>query len=218
LKKLLRQKGVFPYDYYKNKKVLFGGLPRYEEFYNKLTNTNITVEEYSRAKKVYKLGKCKNFNDYLQLYLICDVMLLADVFENFRKTCYNYYGLDPLYSLTAPGLSWQSMLLGRFRKNKLENYEYFYKENHKTKLTSFCEGQEDMLEIINNNKRGGPSIIVKRHAKANNEYVKDYNPNLPKSYIQYWDCNNLYGKSMASYLPSGNYKWVDKTLDDIINT
>ena len=45
------------------------------------------------------------------MYLKCDVLLLADVFENFRKTCQTYYGLDPANYISAPSLVWDAMLL-----------------------------------------------------------------------------------------------------------
>ncbi|GFT58745.1 hypothetical protein NPIL_38741 [Nephila pilipes] len=37
-------------------------------------------------------------------------MLLADVFENFRALCQNYYKIDPCHAYTAPGLAWQACL------------------------------------------------------------------------------------------------------------
>ena len=39
-----------------------------------------------------------------------DVLLLADVLESFRKTCLQYYKLDPCHYFTSLGLSWDAML------------------------------------------------------------------------------------------------------------
>ena len=54
-------------------------------------------------------------------YLKCDVLLLADVFENFIKTCIQYYKLDPSNYLSAPGLAWDAMLLQTKVKLELIN-------------------------------------------------------------------------------------------------
>ena len=48
--------------------------------------------------------------EYHDLYLGSDVLLLTDVFENFRKTCLQYHKLDPCHYFTSPGLSWDAML------------------------------------------------------------------------------------------------------------
>ena len=60
---------------------------------------------------MYNKLNCKTFKDYHMTYLKTDVLLLADVFENFRKTCYTYYGLDPANYISAPGLAWDAMLM-----------------------------------------------------------------------------------------------------------
>ena len=49
----------------------------------------------------------KNYRDF---YLKCDALLLADVFEKFRKNTLKNYGLCPSHYLSAPGLSWNSIL------------------------------------------------------------------------------------------------------------
>jgi hypothetical protein len=78
LKDLLRQKGIFPYDWYDStNKLNFNGLPSIENFYNELNECNIDDEDYKRALKVYELSKCQNFGNYLSLYLKCDVLLLG---------------------------------------------------------------------------------------------------------------------------------------------
>ena len=38
------------------------------------------------------------------------LLLLADVFENFRKTCIKVYKLDPANFLSLPRLTWQACL------------------------------------------------------------------------------------------------------------
>ena len=47
---------------------------------------------------------------YHDLYLKTGVLLLADEFEKFIKTCLDYYGLDPCHYLRSLGLSWGVML------------------------------------------------------------------------------------------------------------
>ena len=44
------------------------------------------------------------------MYVKSDTLLLADVFENFRKICIKIYRLDPVKFLSAPGLAWQTAL------------------------------------------------------------------------------------------------------------
>ena len=54
--------------------------------------------------------------------------------------------------------------------------------------------------------RGGISYITKRHAKANNKYMNDYDPKKPSTFIAYLDMNNLHGWTMSEYLPYGGFK------------
>ena len=52
----------------------------------------------------------KMMKDYHNLYLKCDVLLLADVFEKFRNNSIKNYGLCPSYYLSTPALTWDAML------------------------------------------------------------------------------------------------------------
>jgi len=65
----------------------------------------------------------------------------------------------------------------------------------------------DVHLFIDQGTRGGISMVSKRFAKANNPYVKDYNPNKPNNCISYLDANNLYCCAMCKPLPKGNFAW-----------
>ena len=64
----------------------------------------------------------------------------------------------------------------------------------------------DMYLFIEKGLRGGISYIAKRYSKANNEYMKNYNPKKPSKFISYLDMENLYGWAMSSYLSYGGFK------------
>ena len=67
----------------------------------------------------------------------------------------------------------------------------------------------DMLLMIEEGIRGGICHAVHRYAKANNEYMKDYDESKESSYIQYLDGNNLYGAAMSKKLPINEFKWMN---------
>lgn len=108
---LLKKKGIFPYDYVNSmKKLKANKLPEKTFFFSKLTNCHISDDDYKHAQKIWKVFGIKNLGEYSELYLKTDVLLLADVFENFRSSCMEIYGLDAAHYYTAPSLSWDSML------------------------------------------------------------------------------------------------------------
>ena len=192
---LMCKKGVYPYDFMDSFEKFNTILPSKEEFYNILNDEHITDEKYKHAKSVWNTFNLKNMGQYHDLYLKTDVVLLADVFENFRNTCFEYYKLDPAHYFTSPGLSFDSML-------------------KMTEINLELMTDIDMHLFIESGLRGGISYIAKRYAKANNKYIKEYNENLPSKYIMYLDANNLYGYAMCQYLPTGNFKWLNKNQID----
>ena len=153
----------------------------------------ISHEEYLTCKKIWNEFGMKNMGDYHDDYLKKDVLLLADVFGNFLDTCLKFYRFDPCHYFSSPGLSWDAML--KMTGIKLE------------KISDI-----DKYLFIEKGLRGGISYIAKRYAKANNKYMKDYDPKKPSKFITYLDMNNLYGWAMSSYLPYGGFKWL-KNVD-----
>ena len=102
--KLIKKKGVYPYDYMDSfSRFNETSLPSRKYFYSILNDTNISEEEYSHAKDVWSAFNIRNLGEYHDLYLKTDVLLLADVFENFRNTCLQYYRLDPCHYYSPPG-------------------------------------------------------------------------------------------------------------------
>lgn len=190
--KLVSRKGVYPYDYMDSwDKFNDTQLPKIQHFFNSLEQENITKEDYEHAKKVWNHFKMKTMGDYHDLYLKTDVLLLADVFECFRTTCMKAYDLDPAWYYTSPGLAWDAMLkMTRINLDMLTDY--------------------DMILMIEKGIRGGISQCCQRYAKANNKYMKDYDPNEESTYLAYLDANNLYGWGMSQFLPYKDFKWLTK--------
>ena len=195
---LLSKKGVYPYDFMDSfEKFNNRELPTKDQFYSILNDEHITDNEYIHAKEVWDTFYIKTMGEYHDLYLVSDVLLLTDVFENFRKTCMQYYKLDPCHYFTSPGLSWDAML--KMTNIKLEL------------MTDI-----DMFQFIEKGMRGGVSSIANRYGNANNKYMKEYDEKAPSKYIMYLDANNLYGWAMSQYLPTGNFKWMtDKEISKI---
>ena len=101
---LLRRKGVYPYDYVDClSKLDEKQLPPIEEFYSHLTEEGISEDDYEHAKTVWKKFKLKSMRGYHDLYLESDVLLLADVFENFRNVCLRNYTERQKKLITSSG-------------------------------------------------------------------------------------------------------------------
>ncbi|KAJ8911385.1 hypothetical protein NQ315_013520 [Exocentrus adspersus] len=188
--KLLTRKGVFPYDYIDClDKLNETQLPSIDKFYNKLNDSHASTDAYAHAQNVWKSFNIKTLGEYSDLYLKTDVILLADVFENFRQKCLNIYQLDPGHYYTLPGYTWDCAL--KYTKVELDYLK-----------------DVDMLLFMDRGIRGGVSQCSNRYAEANNKLMPTYDCTQPSKYLMYFDVNNLYGWAMCQYLPYGGFEWM----------
>ncbi len=195
---LLKRKGVFPYEYLNSfDRYNDTFLPPIEAFKSSLDGfKGIKEDDYQHAKNVWNTFNIQNMGEYSDLYLKTDVMLLADVFETFRKLSLDVYKLDPCNYISLPSLAWDALLL-------------------KTKIVLDNITNVNMYNFVEKGIRGGISTTGSlRYHKANNKYVKDYDPTKPSTFIMYEDMNNLYGWAMKKPLPTGGFRWI-KTVDEL---
>lgn len=197
---LMRRKGLCPYSY-------LDGWERFDEteppppeaFFNDLKGEAISADDYQHVLNVWRVFEIKNLGEYVDLYLKADVLLLADVFETFRKNALEIYKLDPAHYITSPHLAFDALLYTRINDPPLEL------------LTD-----PDMHILFEQGMRGGISVASHRHVKANPGYLfkngvriknPDFDPSKPSSYIMYLDANNLYGWAMKQLLPVRGFRW-----------
>ena len=150
--KLLSKKGIYCYDGIDSMKRFDEiSLPSKEHFFNMLYDKHVS-EEYTYARRVWETLKCNTMKDYHNHYLITDILLLADEFENFRKMSLETYGLDPIHYYSLPGLSWEAML--KYTGVELELIT-----------------DPDMHLMVEKSMRGDISNICHRHATSNHPSI-----------------------------------------------
>ena len=153
-------------------------LPPIEKYFDVLKNKPMSKEDYQRMERAYEILGCNDLEDYGWWCLKTDCILLSDAFEFYRKTNMKQEGLDPAFYISLAQLAYDSML-------KLTKVE----------LELFAPDQADMHTMFNSSRRGGLSMCPHRYAKANNKYMKDYDPTKPSSFIITWmllECIPLY--------------------------
>ena len=168
----------------------FTALQKTEELLvGKKSDGHIRFEDYLSCEKIWDVFGMKNMGHFHDRCLKKDVLFLTDVFEKFIDTCFKFYGLEPCHYFSSPGLSWDAILkVAGVKLEKIsDTNKYFF---------------------IEKGLNGGISYIAKRYVKANNEYMKDYDPTKPSKFINYLYMYNLYGWGLSEYLPYGGFKWL----------
>ena len=125
----------------------------------------------------------KSMREYHDLYLKSDILLLADVLENFQDVCMSNYGLDPCWYYTSP-----RSFVGRI----IEDHKHLFREYYRSRHVSFLPERNQRRNFHNNHKirRGEQSV-----------HGSEYDPEKLTKYITYLDANNLYRWAMSNPLP-----------------
>ena len=172
-------------------------LPPKQCFYSSLTDEQVSDADYEHAKAIWKQLGITTLGEYHDWYLKTDILLLCDVFENFRTFCLNFFGLDPTHYVTLPSFGWDACL-------------------KKTGVQLELIQDVDMYNMFESGIRGGVSMISHRYAKANHPLLSDFNPTLMRMFIMYLDANNLYGTSMIQKLPVDGFRFLPREEIDSI--
>jgi len=190
--KFLFAKGVYPYSYMTSReKFDETKLPPIEAFYDKLNDDSLNISDYEKTQKTWMHFGMQMLQNYHDHYLLSHVLLLADVFENFRNAIMKEHNLDCLHVLTLPSLARASAL--KFTGVKHDSIT-----------------DPDAYLMIENNMRGGIATISHRHALANSPPVEGYYLNKSTNYLTYLDANNLYGDAMSNPLPVGKFQLLSQ--------
>ena len=121
----------------------------------------------------------KDLEDYQDLYVKTDVLLLCNVFETFRTIFLEHYTLNRAHFFISPGLAWQVCL-------------------KKTEFISELLTDHNMLLMLSEVLKGGITQAAHRYVQVNNMYMGNrFDPGKESHYIQYLDANNLYGCPMV---------------------
>ena len=181
--KLFKKKLAYPFEYFTLSNFQEPLNITKEDFWSTLTQSYPIDDDLKRTHELIENYKIKNDQEVTMLYLKMDVLLLGDVFENFVEKSTLMYGINPLYSYSAPGYTWKAGL-------KLTNIELDYIR------------EKILLLLLEKSIRGGiSSIMGDRHVQSTSGVQSDENKQ-----ILYIDANNLYGWAMSQYLPTGNFE------------
>lgn len=184
------RKNIFPYKFFTDASKLNTTIDEFLKIFEpkeenlKYFSERVTVDElrdgYEDTKRVVDTYKCKDARDYHDLYLCCDVMQLADVFDRSMNILWESHNIHLTKYLGMPSASWAAFLRHDPSMSIPLYEETFYAEFFKAMI------------------RGGITSAALRHAVADDKHS-----------IIYLDVNGLYPYVMQKYdFPCGRFSFV----------
>lgn len=182
--KMVLEKSFFPYEYCTSLEQMLQTekLPSLQKFYSSLSEETILKKDHDFAKTVWNEFNCKNLIEYTELYCKIDTILLAEIFQEFRKKMFSFSGLDPAHYISLPSYGYDSML--KITESEIE-----------------LPMDIDIVQFLENGKRGGVSFINTRQLAQDEGGQSD---------IIYIDRNNLYGEAQMQKLPYSEFTWLTR--------
>ena len=170
----------FCYNYINPDNMYETNLPDKKHFDNKLSMQKIKNKEYKKVQLFYKKMEFKNLKEYLECYLISDITLLADCFNNFRKLIFDKFQLDCCKYISSPSLTKDCCL--KYTRAKIENIK-----------------DVNVFNFVRKTVIGGVSDSILPYVKLDD---------VKNETIAYNDVSSLYPDSLRKKLPYKNYKFV----------
>ena len=130
--------------------------------------------------------KFKNLKEYLECYLTVDILLLNDVFHNFRKMIFDKFQIDCVKYISAPSLTKDCCF--KYTNSKIETIQDI-----------------SIYNFIRHSIMGGLSDSICPRVKLDND----------NQTISYVDINIMYPHSLRKKIPIGNYEFIDIEKFDI---
>ena len=146
----------------------------------------IKNKEYNEVKNFYKLIKFKNLKEYLECYLTVDILLLNDIFHNFRKMIFDKFQIDCVKYVSAPSLTKDCCF--KYTNSKIETIQDI-----------------SIYNFIKHSTMSGLSDSICPRVKLDND----------NQTISYVDINSMYPHSLRKKIPIGSYKFIDIEKFDI---
>ena len=176
-----------------------------DAYYNEFKQEEVSEEELEKQRSIVATLGLRDFGELMMFYNICDTLQLADIMETFRTNVYDRTGLEPVSYVGCPKLSWDALL-----KASRQRLQLIHEDN----------GGYEFLEEIDQNIRGGLSVIFTAYAEANQPLCDEardrglrFDPSKPTAYLVPFDANSLYPHTMTFSMPVGQYREVAATLE-----
>jgi hypothetical protein len=204
----LLAKGVYPYSWLTQLELLDSTceLPPREAFFDNISLKPCSEQDYQRAEMAWQEFGCRTMRDYTRAYLELDILLLADVFENFRRIALSSHHLDPAHYLGAPSFTMAAFLYSLSKSAGPTHIELtkdvtIYREAERSIRGGFTQG---CMHLVQANNPVANKLLERR--PEDNAYSPD------NTYLALLDANSLYPTAMIRPMPVGNMRWMDPHL------